>query len=98
MGAYRDNNGKPWVLPSVKQVSHHRLRGEENEAVLRGKLRVPEVHLVRAAWTARRIARASTCLHREPSGRMRELSMRAKPLVMLRAAVRASLWLALPLC
>jgi aspartate/tyrosine/aromatic aminotransferase len=24
VGAYRDNDGKPWVLPSVKKVSHAR--------------------------------------------------------------------------
>lgn len=26
IGAYRDNNAKPWVLPVVKQASHARMR------------------------------------------------------------------------
>lgn len=23
VGAYRDDNGKPWILPAVKKVVHH---------------------------------------------------------------------------
>lgn len=27
IGAYRDNDGKPWILPSVKEVSFRVIKG-----------------------------------------------------------------------
>ena len=31
IGAYRDNNAKPWVLPVVKQVCQHHVKRDESQ-------------------------------------------------------------------